>query len=113
MFVRGGYIVPFEGVRQNTGEAGGGVLRLLVAPDGDGMAEGSVYGDAGEGFGYRDGEFWRGRFRWNGASGGSGGGDLGVTEEGSLRWTRWERYEAVSVGLVGLVAPGSDEGIFS
>jgi len=59
LFVRGGTIVPFEALRQHTGERGDGVLRLLVAPDADGRATGDLYADAGEGFGYRSGSYRR------------------------------------------------------
>ncbi len=122
IFVRGGHIVPFEGLRQHTGEPGDGVLRLLVAPDAHGHAAGSVYGDGGEGFGYRKGEFWRARFAWRSPQGsrqesshgenvrvgeagrdGSGKGMVSGTglvtadEEGELRWTRWERCEPVVI----------------
>jgi len=59
LYLRGGSILPFESLRQHTGEAGDGVLRLLVAPDTAGSARGTVYADAGEGFAYRDGEYLR------------------------------------------------------
>ena len=72
IFVRGGSIIPFESLRQHTGEPGDGVLRLLVAPDADGTAEGAIYADAGEGFGYREGKVWRAALSASASHGASG-----------------------------------------
>ncbi len=107
IFIRGGFVVPFEELRQYTGEKGDGVLRILVAPDGDGRAAGTVYGDAGEGFGYRDGEYWRTHFQWVPESSGGTGGTMSVNEEGSIRWTRWNTTTSVLAG------PGSGESLIS
>jgi len=87
IFVRGGTVVPFESLRQHTGEPGDGVLRALVAPDERGRAAGHVYGDAGEGYGYRNGEFWRATLAWH-------DGALSVEDDGSMEWTRWSTSEA-------------------
>ncbi|TVR70657.1 MAG: glycoside hydrolase [Spirochaetaceae bacterium] len=103
LYVRGGCIIPFERVRQHTGEEGDGVLRLLVAPDGEGRARGALYGDAGEGFGYRSGEFWRSEVSW--ADGRLTFGEAAVPGEGLLEsraagLTRWRRYATVPVAPV-------------
>ncbi|MFP4211325.1 MAG: glycoside hydrolase family 31 protein [Alkalispirochaeta sp.] len=91
IFVRGGTVVPFESLRQHTGEAGDGVLRALVAPDERGRAAGHVYGDAGEGYGYRNGEFWRATLAWH-------DGALSVEADGSMAWTRWSTTETFVIG---------------
>ncbi|MFW5744830.1 MAG: TIM-barrel domain-containing protein [Spirochaetota bacterium] len=89
LFVRAGSIVPYEGVRQHTGERGDGVLRLLVAPDVEGSASGKLYADAGEGFAYREGEYLALR-------------DGAVLMEDAARAApatlRWDRMTAVRVG---------------
>ncbi|MFW6248062.1 MAG: TIM-barrel domain-containing protein [bacterium] len=93
LFIRGGSIVPYEAMRRHTGEKGDGVLRLLVAPDDDSTAAGELYADAGEGYEYRDGRFWRARFE-------SKGEQVAVTTtagEGSTA-SRFGRVCAVPVG---------------
>jgi alpha-glucosidase len=55
--IRGGAIVPLGKVVQSTAEPSLDPLTLLVCLDKDGRAEGALYEDAGDGFGYRDGEF--------------------------------------------------------
>jgi alpha-glucosidase len=119
IFIRGGFVVPFEKVRQHTGQRGDGELRLLVAPDADGKAVGTVYGDAGEGFGYRDGQFWRARFQWDSTppartgrtgaavTGSPAAGAMDITEEGSIEWTRWNNTRNVLAG------PGREESLIS
>lgn len=91
IFVRGGSVVPFESLRQHTGDAGDGVLRLLVAPDARGRAAGHVYGDAGEGYGYQRGESWRATVAWHDES-------LSVEADGSMEWTRWSQIESSLIG---------------
>lgn len=54
LFVRGGTIVPFGPSVQSTNDGTGGEIRLLVAPDADGVATGGWYSDAGEGWAYRN-----------------------------------------------------------
>lgn len=77
LFVREGRIVPIGPVVQHTGEppkkpaggasgalgAGEHPLTLLVALDKNGSAEGTLYEDTGEGFGYRSGEYLRTTYR--------------------------------------------------
>ncbi|MFW5789134.1 MAG: TIM-barrel domain-containing protein [Spirochaetota bacterium] len=93
LFVRAGSIVPYETVRQHTGERGDGVLRLLVAPSADGSAAGRLYADAGEGFAYREGEYLAARFTREGAA---------VRVEratgGRHPELRWDRVAAVAAG---------------
>jgi alpha-glucosidase len=62
LLVRGGGIVPLGPVAQYVDERPLDEVELLVCPDGRGRAEGSLYEDAGEGFGYRDGEYRLTRF---------------------------------------------------
>ena len=93
LFVRAGSVVPYEAVRQHTGERGDGVLRLLVAPDADGSAAGRLYADAGEGFAYREGEYLAARFTLAKAAvrveQATGGGQPEL---------RWDRIAAVTAG---------------
>lgn len=92
LFVRGGSIIPAEIVRQHAADPGDGVVNLIVAPDEHGSAAGELYGDAGEGFDYKDGELYRARFTYtNGAVGGE-------RAEGASRFSRWERFRLHLLG---------------
>ncbi len=64
VMIRGGAIVPLGPVVQHTRDpdALNGKLTLLVCFDEEGVADGTLYEDAGEGFGYREGEFARTTF---------------------------------------------------
>lgn len=57
LFVRGGSIVPAGPVIQWTGEKPLDPLTLYVSLDANGSATGTLYEDAGDGFGYTKGEF--------------------------------------------------------
>ena len=57
LFLRPGAIVPLGPVMQHTGEKPLDPLTLLVALGADGRAAGALYEDAGDGFGYRAGEY--------------------------------------------------------
>jgi alpha-glucosidase len=57
LFIRGGAILPAGRVIQHTGERSDAPLSLLVCFDDHGQAEGRLYEDAGEGFGYRTGDY--------------------------------------------------------
>jgi alpha-glucosidase len=57
MYLRGGAIVPVGPVRQYSGEKALDPLTLYAALDKNGKASGTLYEDAGEGFGYRKGEY--------------------------------------------------------
>lgn len=60
LFIRAGAVIPLGPSVQHTGEVEpGGEVTAVAAPDGDGRAEGMLYEDAGEGYGYRDGAFTR------------------------------------------------------
>ncbi|MFW5689087.1 MAG: TIM-barrel domain-containing protein, partial [Spirochaetota bacterium] len=111
LFVRAGAIVAHESVRQYTGAAGDGVLRLLVAPgvdsdtgapsgggatadaaDPGARARGTLYADAGDGYEYRSGAFWRAEFSF-------ADGVLRVaTREGSSGHARWHSVAATVLG---------------
>ena len=54
---RPGSIIPMANLYQNTVEMKTDSLTLLVNPDAEGRAEGRLYEDAGDGFGYRQGSF--------------------------------------------------------
>lgn len=56
---RAGSIIPMANLYQNTVDYRTDSLTLLVNPAADGTAEGTLYEDAGDGYGYRDGEFNR------------------------------------------------------
>lgn len=91
LYLRGGAILPFEGVRPHTGDAGDGVLRLLVASDAVGVASGSFYADAGEGFAYREGEYLRLKVHYAPDSG------LEVTVVSGTEQVRWHELEVIVV----------------
>lgn len=55
--IRGGAIVPLGRVIQNTTEPSLDPLTLLVSLDENGHAQGTLYEDAGDGFGYNKGEY--------------------------------------------------------
>lgn len=55
--LRSGAIVPMTRVFQNTVEYNTDSLTLLVNPDANGFAQGRLYEDAGDGYGYRHGEY--------------------------------------------------------
>lgn len=106
LFQRAGSIIPYECARQHTGEAGDGILHLLVAPskpDGaEATATGRLYVDAGEGDAYLSGAYWRAKLKLEKAivrvvtTGGSGPADF--------RWT----HAAVHRVGAGLTEQASD-----
>ncbi|MDE6342269.1 MAG: DUF5110 domain-containing protein, partial [Muribaculaceae bacterium] len=57
LYQRPGSIIPLAELFQNTEEYNTDILTLLVNPDENGHASGVIYEDAGDGFGYKDGEF--------------------------------------------------------
>ncbi len=57
MFIRGGAIVPTGPDIAFANEKPLDPLTLLVAPDANGNATGQLYEDAGDGYGYRNGEY--------------------------------------------------------
>jgi alpha-glucosidase len=61
IFVRAGAIIPRQPLVQHTGETPRGPLQLDVYPGPD--CHGTIYQDAGDGFGYREGDFYRATFR--------------------------------------------------
>jgi alpha-glucosidase len=77
VLVRAGAILPKQPLVQSTGETPDGPLALHVYPDADGRAAGELYWDDGESFGYRQGDYLRQRFTWDGA--------LRTTSEGDHR----------------------------
>lgn len=57
LFVRGGAILPAGPVQQYAGEKPLDPLTLYVSLDASGQATGTLYEDAGDGFGYQKGEY--------------------------------------------------------
>ena len=57
LFLRGGSIIPVGPIRQNTREAASDTLTLIVSLDDNGLASGMLYEDAGDGWGYQQGDF--------------------------------------------------------
>ena len=57
LFLRGGSIVPAGPIIQHTGELAGTDLTLIVALDENGEASGVLYEDAGDGYGFEQGEY--------------------------------------------------------
>ena len=55
--VRGGAIIPLGPVMQHTGEKPLDPLTLVVSLDGEGSADGWLYEDEGDGFGYKHGRY--------------------------------------------------------
>lgn len=55
--LRGGAILPLGRIVQHTGEESLDPLTLLVSLDDKGVAEGQLYEDAGEGYGYQKGDY--------------------------------------------------------
>jgi len=85
LLVRAGAIVPMGPSRQYIGEKPLNPLTLVVCPDAHGVAEGVLYEDAGEGYGYQKGEFLRTTYRCK-LHAGSHAADISIAhEEGSLK----------------------------
>lgn len=57
VLLRVGAILPLGKVIQHSGEPALSPLTLLVCPDDKGEASGQLYEDAGDGFGYRNGDY--------------------------------------------------------
>ena len=55
--LRGGAIVPLGKIVEDTAEESLDPLTLLVCLDGAGQAEGTLYEDAGDGYGYQHGDY--------------------------------------------------------
>lgn len=62
VFVKGGGIVPAGPVMQYVGEKPTDELTLFVCLDENGKASGTFYDDAGDGYGYKDGDYRLSRF---------------------------------------------------
>ncbi len=63
LWLREGAVVATGPVEQYVGEKPPGPVTLLVCLDADGRAVGTLYEDAGDGYGYRDGEYRVIRYR--------------------------------------------------
>ena len=92
LFVRAGAIVPTEEPRESTAADQSGPLSLLVAADSDGSASGSLYADAGEGFAFREGAFWRADLALR-------DGAVAVSRQDGDGTCRWAAVAAVSAGV--------------
>lgn len=63
LYLKGGTIIPTGPVQEYVGEKPLDPLTLIVSLDSEGKAVGTLYEDAGEGFGYRNGEFLLTRYQ--------------------------------------------------
>lgn len=63
LYVRGGGIIPLGPVMEFVDEKPLNPLTLLVSLDAEGKAEGWLYEDAGDGYGYREGDYLLTRYR--------------------------------------------------
>lgn len=63
LYIRGGGIVPVGPAMEYVDERPLNPLTLLVSLDAEGKAEGSLYEDAGDGYGYRTGEYLLTRYK--------------------------------------------------
>lgn len=61
--VRGGAIVPVGKVIENVNENSFDPLTLVVCPDKDGMAEGALYWDKGDGWEFQKGDYKKFSFK--------------------------------------------------
>jgi len=55
--IKGGAIIPMGNIIQNTNQYNTDSLTLMVSPDQNGKATGTLYEDAGDGFEYQDGAY--------------------------------------------------------
>lgn len=65
IFVRAGSILPLGPVVQYAEQSAGAPLEVRIYPGADGQFD--LYGDAGDGYGYEEGEFTWTRLRWSDA----------------------------------------------
>jgi alpha-glucosidase len=96
LHVRAGAIVPLGPVVQYSNERALDEIELLVAPDAQGRAEGWLYEDAGDGYGYQAGEYRRTRITAE-----TQGGTLKVriaSAEGTWQAPAGRRYTVTAVG---------------
>ncbi|TAE88598.1 MAG: DUF5110 domain-containing protein, partial [Verrucomicrobia bacterium] len=63
LFVRAGSIIPIGPVLQSTSEKSSEPIELRIYPGAD--AHFTLYEDAGDGYGYENGEFTLTRIRWD------------------------------------------------
>lgn len=106
LFVRPGAIVPMGPSKQFIAEKPLDPLTLVICPDEHGVAEGELYEDAGEGFGYRKGEYLKTTYHCRVHAGGKNADVTIKSHEGSM--PRPSREVQVIVLLPeGAVAKGS------
>ncbi len=97
LFVRAGAVLPLGPALPHSGARDWSEIELhIYAPPGGGEVESSLYEDAGEGQGYRAGEFRVRRFTVS-----SGGGALIVGQEVEGDFAGVERFRVVVHGLAG------------
>lgn len=84
LFARPGAIIPMGPPRQFVGEKPLDPVTLICCPDRDGVAEGVMYEDAGEGYGYRSGEFLRSTYHCRVHAGGANADVTLKAAEGSM-----------------------------
>ncbi len=95
---RGGSIVPLTEVMQNTTKYTEGRITLYVCLDDNGYAEGTLYDDIGDGYGYKEGDFSRLLFT---AKNDSGILNVDITQtEGNRNFNREVRLAVVENGKI-------------
>ena len=92
---RQGSIIPIGGLVENTQEDSLRTLWLSVAPADGQEATGELYWDAGDGFGYRDGDFRRSKFN---ARQTGGRWQIGEASHEGSRQRDWKKLEMVING---------------
>jgi len=99
VFQRGGTIVPRQmRLRRSSALMGADPYTLVIAPDGGGGAEGTLFLDAGDGYGYQNGEFQYVTYKY-------AGGVLSVSKAEGGTYAATNELERVE--LLGVAAPTS------
>ena len=112
--LRPGAAIPVIDVIQSTKDYSTKRLSIIVNPDEDGEAEGTLYDDAGDGFGYQNGKFARYEFKTEAIDGvltlsmEKVEGKLwdigrsirvGIVRGGRIHWSDWTIWNKVSVDM--------------
>lgn len=124
MALRPGAAVPVIDVVQSTVEYGPGTaLSVIVNPDSTGRASGELYEDAGDGFGYRNGEFARYSLdailkdnvltltvkrTQGGMQEGGRPVRVGLVRGGRITWSEWSESGSVTMDDPGLASVPAD-----
>jgi alpha-glucosidase len=107
LYIRGGAIVPTGPTIQFVGEKPLDPVTLLVCLDEKGQASGQMYEDAGDGFGYQQGEYLLTTYTASMVAGAAGGGSGAVTVK--VSGTEGKMPRAARNVVVKVVLPGGKE----